>query len=140
MEKIVILIIALLVVAGYALPDKKVSAALETELKKDFSVFRVLSISDATAMDAFGNSLLVNAWYVRSNKTKNVFPIMIQSDSTEINVLSCPLSDYDIRKEKVRLFVNNGTASAAKIKAEFIITSWELKLSKDRLPRTIFDK
>ena len=91
---------------------------IEFERSKDFSVIKVINIIDTlAAVDAFGNKLKCNNWYVQSNITRVVFPI--NTKSTNYTSLDWLMSNG--KKELSRVKITNGEPLGAYIDAEVLL-------------------
>jgi hypothetical protein len=91
---------------------------IEFERSKDFSVIKVIHIVDTLlAVDAFGNKLKHNEWYVQSNITRAVFPI--NTKSTNYTNLDWLMSNG--KKEIARVKITNGEPLGAYVDAEILL-------------------
>jgi hypothetical protein len=101
--------------------DKIETETIEFELSKDFSVIKVIDIIDIIdtmlAVDAFGNKLKLNEWYVRSNITRVVFPI--NTKSTNYTKLDWLMANG--KKELTRMTITNGRPFGIYVDAEILL-------------------
>jgi hypothetical protein len=79
-------------------------------------------------IDAFGDSLRVNHWYIRSNKTLVLFPIKLRNvngrlnvSDDQLNILSYPLSLQKHRKEKTEVVIRAGHGLGVNLKVEVLV-------------------
>lgn len=98
--------------------NKIETETIDFERSKDFSVIKVVNIVDTLlAVDAFGNKLKCNEWYVQSNITRVVFPI--NTKSTNYTNLDWLMSNG--KKELARVKITNGEPLGAYVDAEILL-------------------
>lgn len=91
---------------------------VEFERTKDFSVIKVINIIDTLlAVDAFGDKLKHNEWYVQSNITRVVFPV--NTKSTNYTNLDWLMSNG--KKEIARVKITNGEPLGAYVDVEILL-------------------
>jgi len=101
---------------------------IEFERSKDFSVIKVINIVDTLlAVDAFGNKLKHNEWYVQSNITRVVFPI--NTKSTNYTNLDWLMSNS--KKELARVKITNGEPLGAYVDAEILLLGEKILVLND---------
>ncbi len=101
---------------------------IEFERSKDFSVIKVIHIVDTLlAVDAFGNKLKHNEWYVQSNITRAVFPI--NTKSTNYTSLDWLMSNG--KKEIARVKITNGEPLGAYVDAEILLLGDKILVLND---------
>jgi len=108
--------------------EPKVEAqTIRNELEKNFSVIKIVNIVGAKAVDAFGEKLKVNEWYVQSNITLSVF--RINTKSTNYTRLSQLMANGE--KATTRIKTTNGDPMGAYVDAEILLLGDEVLVLSD---------
>lgn len=101
--------------------SKVETETIEFERSKDFSVIKIIDIIDIIdtmlVVDAFGNKLKLNEWYVQSNITRVVFPI--NTKSTNYTKLDWLMANG--KKELARMTITNGRPLGIYVNAEILL-------------------
>lgn len=103
--------------------------SLPFESQKKFMAFKILHFYDGVQhIDAFGDELKSDEWYVQSGMTRVVFPIhgqladnMRTIGSSELENLSFPLSKDFAKKIKAQILIANGTPMGMYVDAEILL-------------------
>ncbi|MFA5644561.1 MAG: hypothetical protein WC928_03490 [Patescibacteria group bacterium] len=111
--------------------SKVETETIEFERSKDFSLIKVIDIIDIIdtmlAVDAFGNKLKLNEWYVQSNITRVVFPI--NTKSTNHTKLAWLMAKG--KKELTRMTITNGRPLGIYVNAEILLLGEEILILND---------
>ena len=131
------LFVFLVVITAPACKDstKKVfckESSIGCEFQKQFTAIKILKLRKHDVnIDALGNPLVVNRWYVRLNATRVLLPVEhinysgfppCNTGIDELNSLGSPLSLSNVKKAKREIQINNGFPLGALVEAEILLT------------------
>lgn len=107
--------------------ETALTGSIDFERSKKFSAIRILSVSDTLlAVDAFGEKLKINEWYVQSNVTHVVFPI--NPKSRNYTKLDWMMEGGE--KKLTQAKITNGSSVDIYVEAEILILGeWEIVLN-----------
>ncbi len=107
--------------------ETTLTGSIDFERSKKFSAIRILSVSDTLlAVDAFGEKLKINEWYVQSNVTHVVFPI--NPKSRNYTKLDWMMEGGE--KKLTQAKITNGSPVDIYVEAEILILGkWEIVLN-----------